>query len=297
MKQAGLSAPDLIIADGQLHRFQNDGDHSRNSWYILFNDDLPAGKFGCWKLGISSTWTAEKRQNIDPVILAAHQKKIEDEKQRRKKILQAKQAKCRAWCVAKWKISPPAPPDHPYLLRKGVQSYGLKTIYGLLLLPMCDGNGNIHGMQFISAEGDKRFKKNSDKMGHFYPIGDAVQNVILICEGYATGASLYEATGYAVAIAFDAGNIAKVAEEIKKEYPKHKILICAENDQWNKENPGLNYAKHAAAKTGASVVYPRFKNLSKKPTDFNDLHALEGIEAVKEQLAPHIAKLSQEGKC
>ena len=54
-------APDVIIADGQLHRFKIDG--KLNGWYSLHLDGRAAGSFGDWKQGIKERWKMEgKRQ-------------------------------------------------------------------------------------------------------------------------------------------------------------------------------------------------------------------------------------------
>lgn len=49
---AGLEPPDLIVPDGQIHRFVSDrrkGDAA--GWYVLFLSGVPAGAFGCHRAG------------------------------------------------------------------------------------------------------------------------------------------------------------------------------------------------------------------------------------------------------
>ena len=43
--------------------------------------------------------------------------------------------------------------------------------------------------------------------------------LILIAEGYATAASLHQATGHPVAVAFDAGSLAPVSAALRKLIP------------------------------------------------------------------------------
>lgn len=107
---------------------------------------------------------------------------------------------------------------------------------------------------------------------------------LFICEGYATGASIHEATGHAVAVAFDSGNLKPVAEALRRKYPETKLIICADNDQWTEGNPGTTKAKEAAEAVGAAIVCPSFTDVSTKPTDFNDMVRLSGIESVKSAL-------------
>jgi putative DNA primase/helicase len=90
-------------------------------------------------------------------------------------------------------------------------------------------------------------------------------------------------------VAFDAGNLAKVAERVRGQLPRARLVIAADNDRWTTtpiENPGVHYAKAAAREVGAALFIPEFKDLATKPTDFNDLQALEGIQAVLDQLQP-----------
>src|SRR4029077_3652045 len=110
-----------------------------------------------------------------------------------------------------------------------------------------------------------------------------------IAEGFATGASIHEATGLGVIVAFDAGNLLAVARGLRTRMTKTMFVFCADNDQWTKtpiDNPGMPRAVEAASAIGkpACVVAPRFKNLDDKPTDFNDLATGEGLDEVKAQI-------------
>jgi len=119
----------------------------------------------------------------------------------------------------------------------------------------------------------------------------------LICEGYATGASLYEATGIPTVVAFNAGNLPKVAKELKNEHPDVDFIICADNDKWTSGNPGRTKAKEAAEVLSGIVAYPKFKrsDIDKygKPTDWNDYHQLYGLDAVRKSLQPKIKKVKR----
>jgi hypothetical protein len=117
--------------------------------------------------------------------------------------------------------------------------------------------------------------------------------VLYIAEGYATGASIHEVTGHAVAIAFNAGNLKAVAEGLRKKYPSLNLIVAADNDQWTKGNPGLRAVQEAAEDVGGTVIYPTFTEEAitrfkaqhgKGPTDFNDLHQLGGLAEVEKQI-------------
>jgi putative DNA primase/helicase len=105
---------------------------------------------------------------------------------------------------------------------------------------------------------------------------------ILIAEGYATGATLHEVTGHAVACAFTAGNLKAVAEALKQKYPYAALVICADDDHATEGNPGLAKATEAALSVDGLLAVPSFRPERRKiDTDFNDLARLSGTKAVK----------------
>ena len=166
------------------------------------------------------------------------------------------------------------------------------------------------------------------KKGHFHLIGSPSW-LVLIAEGYATAATLHMATGHPVAVAFDAGNLLPVAEALRKRYPQTKILICADNDDLGKcrvptcrarlslalnpsacpdcgephgyVNAGIGGASTAALSVKGAWFGPSFADpdarieaylaTGAKPTDFNDLHAAEGLHVVRVQLEAHLTAL------
>ena len=104
----------------------------------------------------------------------------------------------------------------------------------------------------------------------------------MVCEGYATGVSIHEATGHAVAVAFTSGNLEAVALALRAKYPDLKIIVAADDDHLTDRNPGMAKAKAAALAVGGLVAVPLFpEDRHDKATDFNDLHQLGGFEAVK----------------
>ncbi len=105
--------------------------------------------------------------------------------------------------------------------------------------------------------------------------------MVLICEGYATGASIHEATGHSVVIAFDDGKLKPVAEQIRVKYPDHAIVICTDDDRHIEGNPGLTKAREAALAVGGKLAVPVFQDASTRGSDFNDMHVAQGLEGVR----------------
>ncbi len=294
---AGLDYSGPIIADGRLHRFKAAGDRDRNSWYVLHLDGIPAGEFGCWKRGFSETWraggteppTAAERIEIER---RRQQQQVErDQSQRRKRKTAAERAQ------AILAAAEPAT-DHPYLQRKNVCAYpGLRVGHwpqrkmdNCLLVPLRLIDGTLATVQAIFPEKgtgnrDKDFLQGGEKRGAHFTIGDpATAATIVIAEGYATAATIFDATGFCSTMAVDTGNLLPVALALRSAYPGKRIIIAADNDRHTPGNPGLSKARAAAQAIGAALAWPEFAE-GEPGSDFNDLAGLHGLEAVRDAIA------------
>ncbi len=88
---------------------------------------------------------------------------------------------------------------HDYLMAKRIQSFGdLREYLGALVLPLLDIEGDLRSLQFISADGSKKFLRGGRIAGCFFTLADKAEGPLALCEGYATGATIHNATGYAV---------------------------------------------------------------------------------------------------
>jgi putative DNA primase/helicase len=160
----------------------------------------------------------------------------------------------------------------------------MRVFKGALVVPVRDAAGALHSLQFIGAGGTKRFLKGGRVAGLHFLIGVAGK-VVCIAEGYATGASIHAATGHTVAVAFNAGNLRPVAAAIRKCHPDARLIVCADDDAGTPGNPGLTHARDAARATGASIAVSTFgADRPAGATDFNDLHRVRGLEAVKDSI-------------
>jgi putative DNA primase/helicase len=184
-----------------------------------------------------------------------------------------------------------------YLLAKQVTPLALRADeQGRLIVPLQDADGVLHSLEFISADGAKRYLARGAKRGHFAVVGQepaplsAPEGPILVCEGWATGASLCMATGHTVIAAMDAGNLLPVAEALRSRFPEADLVIAADNDDkpGRTANPGVEAARKAAAATDARLAIPA------TPGDANDLFCAEGIEAVA-TLVSSAARIPQPG--
>ena len=264
LADAGLAMhkPALEI-DGTLHRYRVAGDKSGslNGWYVFHDETKPFGAFGSWKTGQSCTWSAEKPERMTP----AERQAMAARQQAARAALAAEtervQAAAAIRAVRLWDRANVASGAHPYLARKQVQSYGLKDLRGQLVVPVRDADGKLWSLQFIGADGKKTFLTGGRKRGCYHAIGRP-SSLLCVCEGYATGATIYEATGHATAVAFDAGNIKPVAVALRAKFPALPMVICADNDDQTPGNPGVTAAKEAARAARAAVAIPRFMEVA-----------------------------------
>lgn len=190
----------------------------------------------------------------------------------------------------------------PYLARKGVQGHGVRyTPEGFVLVPLRDGDGTLWNVQSIApqrpaAGTDKLFLKGGRKSGLWHWCGvPAGAGVLLIAEGYATAASLHEATGHPVAVGFDAGNLAHVVKALRQLYPAALLVLCGDDDRATEgktgTNPGRVKATAAARAVQGLAVFPDGAPADGEPAnfDFNDMHQAQGLQAVGALLGGAIA--------
>lgn len=185
-----------------------------------------------------------------------------------------RQQQTAADAVMRWQYAHQLP-GHPYTERKRVRLYGLKVDAGNLLVPLRDAHCALLNLQTIDTDGQKRFMPGGRVKGLYHSIGNPSGRLV-VCEGYATGATLHEQSGDAVAIAFNAGNLLPVAQALRAKFPRIAIVIAADDDWLTDGNPGLTSATAAARAVGGLLAVPDFTGLERgeKDTDFNDLARL-----------------------
>jgi putative DNA primase/helicase len=272
----GIDPPSTIYFDGKIHRF---GKKNRY-WYVAHRHPIPVCIYGDWKFGTKNKYihrdanlgTVADRLLVQKTISALEMKRLEESDQKYKV----------AGGVAQklWAKAQPAM-FHEYLKQKQILPMGIKVDqHNNLLIPLREGK-LIHSLQFIQVDGTKRFLKNGKTKGMYYSIKPENQpGKLLICEGFATGVTLYMETKTPVIAAFYAANLASVAKKIRKQYPESKILICGDNDHCTEGNPGKQAAIIAAKICGGNWTIPDFAGLNPSPkdTDFNDLYKLREVK-------------------
>ena len=332
LTSAGLLVDSLEV--GKLRRCKVQGESEKRGWYHLHEmrmdngNDLIVGSYGVWRGAVNNATKVEITKNE----LSAEQrdslrKRLAEDKRLADAARKADADRAAAKAGAAWKKCT-EDGDCEYLHRKGVAGHGVRySPSGAMAIPMLDVSGKVHGLQIIRGRAPRKtpvaaaatqaagqgaprkqlekefWPKGLIKKGHFHLLGMAVGSaVILVAEGYATAASLFEATGLPVAVAFDAGNLAPVAAALHARYKTARLLICADADPFSEGNPGVTCASAAAMEVGGAFVVPAFADQAArqaafdtkgtKLTDFNDLHALEGLHVVRVQIEARLTALN-----
>ncbi|WP_254057396.1 toprim domain-containing protein [Stenotrophomonas sp. ZAC14A_NAIMI4_1] len=219
-----------------------------------------AGAYGNWKSGLSESWCEAGSETLSDADRAALRDAVVRAQRQQQAERTQRQAMARHQARARWQCACAAEADHPYLVSKGVGVHGLRQLDGLLLVPLRDGQGRLWSLQSIAADGSKRFLAGGRKHGLYYAVGREVSDVVCIAEGFATAASIHEATGHPTAVAFDAGNLESVACALRAKFPSAVIVMCADDDAATAArlgiNPGVANAQRAADAVGGVVAMP-----------------------------------------
>ena len=280
MHAAGVAPADygVIVGDGELHRYRVEGDkpNTKNGYFTLHMDGIPAGHFGSWKHGIAETWCAKSRDSMTRAEREDMRRRMDEARAAAARATIERQHKAADEARRIWNDAELALPVVPYLRYKNIKKFCARSLdnYGTLVLPIIDIEGRLRSLQFIDQDRQKRFLTGGQKKGCFILVNDPeYAKRIVICEGYATAATLAENMPDATVIAaLDAGNLQPVAEAIRKKYPDADLVIACDNDRATKGNPGLNKGRAAALAVDAKLLIPEFPaDAPLELSDFNDL--------------------------
>jgi len=308
LKDYGLDINHLEFSPDRFVRCKVvDGGREKRGWYRLheFSNErgtFITGSYGIWR-GNDDGKQLIKLNGLAGKLSDDTQKAIRLRHAENLRLAQARRAReherAALKAAAGWKrCLPSSQTPSLYLQRKGINAYGIRfspSNNGNLLIPMCDAKGKLWGLQIIRNPdngqrqrlGKQYWPAGMAKTGHYHMIGSPGA-VILLCEGYATAASVYAATGICTVVAFDANNLLPVAQALHKAYRHAKIMVCADDDYLTQGNPGVTAAQNAALAVGGHWCIPDFPSDrgGKKLTDFNDLANVPdgGLHLVRAQI-------------
>jgi len=220
--------------------------------------------------GIIPTYSSDQIEQIRAKALAAEEVR---NARRKEVVLEARR---------RWDAAVPAI-KHDYLTRKGVDAHGTRMeSSGLLLVPLIGTDGKVQCLQTISADGQKLFLKDGTVNDGFFILGGKVSetvDTVMIAEGFATAATVQQATGRVTICTYNGGNMVNVAKFFADKYPRKQFQIAGDDDHGKKDNAGVKSAVAAAQAAGCDYILPLRKEGS-SATDFNDMAVEYGLEAV-----------------
>jgi len=320
LRESGLRPDGAVEMDGQMHRVPVEGDRGRerSGAYTGHLDGRPAGFIQNFRTGAKVNWKAsgqtaalgaqDRAQMAAEAAQKRHDRALERERQYERTAQQVD---------ALWMAATPVQ-THPYVAEKGVPSHGLRqgapgqtitvrdqdgkprevSIAGQLLIPVADASGKLSSLQFVRQDGAKMFMPDGRVEGGHHVIGDVRQpGPLVIAEGYATAATVHELMDAPVIVAFNAGNLAAVAQIYRAIYPERPIYIAGDNDHRReaegKPNVGREKAELAAAAIGGFTLLPTFAERD-PGSDWNDLARGAGQGDARRQLLVGVAIAERE---
>lgn len=289
LKSYGLKPPRSLDI-GRIIRVDGPEDKpGKKSGWLIYNEIedgqvqghiIGIASFGDWKTGLNETWVSRDIHRMNTAESSHYHAAREAMKSAYEKELIEKQAESAKIAFDIWSKSPDADDGHSYLKKKNIRAcQGLKIASDKRLIVPVAVDNQIVSLQFINDDGEKRFLTGGKIKGGWFVI-EGKAYIIYIAEGYATAASIHEATGATVYIAFSAGNIYEVAAFVKSKHLQSHIIIAGDDDTRTAGNPGRTKAEQAASGLGIACIFPA------GVIDFNEMHKEHGIDALKKYLNP-----------
>lgn len=258
-----------VIPDEKIHRFDaaEKKRGNRCGWYVCYSE---VAVYGFWHTGeqhvVSLTGRPDPRIHRD---IERVRREREEEQARR----HAKASVLAREMIARAR---PASPECPYLIKKGVRPHNLLQLGAVLLVPLYHQEELVN-LQRIYPDGSKRFLAGGRIKGAASLIG-TLRNAeaVYLCEGWATGASIHEATSCPVVVAMNCNNLLPVATALRTSLAENlPLTVAADNDRHTTGNPGLTAGRQVSDAVAASLTWPRFPCESCDCSDFNDLARCE----------------------
>ncbi|MGB3423819.1 MAG: AAA family ATPase [Castellaniella sp.] len=284
MSSVGLPLPrGLDVQAGAVSRFDDPegGKGNKALWVRPFPDGLGA-VFGNWRTDQAYTWQKSCDRAMTQAEAQAFRQQVEAS---RKEARDAREAEYRAAAVkarGRWDKAQAAG-EHAYLTHKAIQAHGCRIEGKALLVPVHDRAGEIQSLQAIQPDGGKRFLTGGKMAGGRFWIGEPGP-ILVLAEGFATGAAIHEATGLPVCVAFNAGNLPIVARDVRAQHQDARIILAADNDiHPDRPNVGHQKAQEAAKAVRGAVALPEMDG---RACDWWDVWHEKGTAGLKAAFTP-----------
>lgn len=310
----------ILNRDGKVHRFdvENGRRGDNDGAYKVYPDDPPAGWFQNHKgAGELVRWCFDYKQLKDSKDYSEAWRQTQTQEfkkaqEQRRKEREAKEKAERAKAIEDARVRfeefKAAPKNHEYLKRKQISVSGLKIDGGgNLLLPFYDEAGRFQAMQKIPAGAGEKKKTwlGTSLTGAWFTLGgDITEGPLLVSEGIATGASIFQCLDgrYTTIVVGDCGNLSHVCKKLRRKYPGRPIYVMADDDAGPDKNgnPKENAGKEKAfacwrEKSADWVCPPDFDRKADgfKDSDWNDYFVRYGEEKTRAALIAAIEYASK----
>lgn len=276
MALKGLPLHEPLKLDGLLHRYGKRGPNdAKDEWYrasLLENGEICC-TFGSWS-GEQEHYNFRSWEDTSPYVELFRE---ESRKLLEKHIEEEKRLCAEALKKARLTLekSTAASDNHEYLTRKKVSAHpGVTQLNGALLIPRRDITGELASIQSILPSGEKKNFPGLPCKSTFFVLGETEHpKTIRFCEGYATGATIFEHTGDMTVVCFSCGNIFGTTFLFREKFPRASLVLNADRkteklcEKWKSQYKG-------------EVQVPT----DLEGTDFNDLYIEKGPKECLKQL-------------
>lgn len=186
-----------------------------------------------------------------------------------------------------WNGCKSAAGDHPYIVKKGGSTDGLRTYHGpmkiagqacegALVLPCRTLAGELASLQLVTSNG-KLFLPGRKLPPDACLVLGAIETgrPVFLVEGIGQAWSATKATGCAAVVTFGWGRVAQVAREIKAHYPAARVVLVPDG---GKEQQAVEISR------ALDCQYVQLPPGTPRNGDINDIEQAHGIEAVRRLL-------------
>ena len=274
-------APDLI-EPGRFHRFATSEKRGDSAGWCKLFDDMRGGVFGCYRQGISESWTAFDAARMSSVDRAAHARAVEAATRERAAAQRETWAANDERNARLWHECVPLTLGDPvvlYMRRRGLNTWPLPAslrlhsalpywndgvklgTFAAMVAPITGVDGRLLALHrtYLDDEGRKADVPTVKKLtGAAGPLSGASirlhspqRGVIGVCEGIETALAASMASGIPTVAAYSAGALAAYSWPCVQ-----SLVIFADADRAGREAADTLRSRAMAARLRCDVVIP-----------------------------------------
>lgn len=139
-----------------------------------------------------------------------------------------------------WQRANPAPVDHPYLVKKKLPPLKLKQHKSCLVSALYDRHFLLVNLQFISADGQKRYLRGGQTKGCFQIWSPGwPSRTVYLCEGMADALATYcyfQQCRQVIA-AYSVSNMITLGPWLREQMPDRRLIAVLDNDAPTAQRP------------------------------------------------------------